>query len=77
MKLSNLSATIRLSLLACSTLTAGISGTAHAEEADVDATDSVERIEVTGTRIKRAAMTGASPVTSVTAEDIKVAGITR
>ncbi|TMN33636.1 TonB-dependent receptor [Pseudoalteromonas sp. S2755] len=77
MKLSNLSATIRLSLLACSTLTAGVSGIAHAEETDANATNSVERIEVTGTRIKRAAMTGASPVTSVTAEDIKVAGITR
>ncbi|MEJ6475944.1 TonB-dependent receptor domain-containing protein [Pseudoalteromonas piscicida] len=76
MKLSNLSATIRLSLLACSTLTMGVSNFAHAET-ETTADNNVERIEVTGTRIKRAAMTGASPVTSLTAEDIEIAGITR
>ncbi|AUJ68737.1 MULTISPECIES: TonB-dependent receptor plug domain-containing protein [Pseudoalteromonas] len=77
MKLSNLSANIRLSLLACSTLTVGVSGIAYAEQSGTTTANTVERIEVTGTRIKRAAMTGASPVTSVTAEDIEIAGITR
>lgn len=36
--------------------------------------DSVERIEVTGSRLKRVDMEGATPVTTITAEDMAVAG---
>lgn len=36
----------------------------------------VERIEVTGSRIKRSDLEGASPVTTITTEDMKVEGST-
>ncbi|WP_298439338.1 TonB-dependent receptor [uncultured Ferrimonas sp.] len=39
--------------------------------------DEVERIEVTGSRIKRVDMEGSSPVAVITAEEIKATGITR
>ncbi|MCF2857545.1 TonB-dependent receptor [Pseudoalteromonas sp. SMS1] len=75
MRYSKLSQSIKTSLIAGSILTTGFSQLAAAEEAGADG--KVERIEVTGSRIKRIALEGASPVTTVTAEDIKVAGITR
>ncbi|KZN29423.1 hypothetical protein N480_06790 [Pseudoalteromonas luteoviolacea S2607] len=75
MRYSKLSQSIKTSLIAGSILTTGFSQLAVAEEAGAEG--KVERIEVTGSRIKRIAMEGASPVTTVTAEDIKVAGITR
>ncbi|XQF93501.1 hypothetical protein ACOBV9_06375 [Pseudoalteromonas espejiana] len=37
--------------------------------------DKVERIEVTGSRIKRADLESASPVSIITTEDMKVQGI--
>ena len=36
--------------------------------------EKVERIEVTGSRIKRSDLQGASPVTTITTEDLKVEG---
>ncbi|WP_295029321.1 TonB-dependent siderophore receptor, partial [Shewanella sp.] len=36
--------------------------------------ESVERIQVTGSRIKRVDMEGASPITTITAEDMAIAG---
>jgi iron complex outermembrane receptor protein len=39
-----------------------------------DGADKVERIEVTGSRIKRSDLEGASPVTTITAEDMKMEG---
>ncbi|WP_394388110.1 TonB-dependent receptor [Shewanella woodyi] len=39
-----------------------------------DETAEVERIEVTGSRIKRSDLEGASPVTTITADDMKVEG---
>ena len=41
-----------------------------------DETADVERIEVTGSRIKRSDLEGTSPVTVITAEDMKLEGIT-
>ncbi|MBQ4812179.1 TonB-dependent receptor [Pseudoalteromonas luteoviolacea] len=75
MRYSKLSQSIKTSLVAGSILTTGFSQLAVAEEAGAEG--KVERIEVTGSRIKRIALEGASPVTTVSAEDIKVAGITR
>ena len=42
--------------------------------AEEESADSVERIEVTGSRIKRSDLEGASPVTTITAEDMQVEG---
>lgn len=75
MKHSKLSRAVKLSIFASSI--AASSYIPLSVAADEGATNEVERIEVTGSRIKRAAMLGASPVTTVTSEDIKVAGITR
>jgi iron complex outermembrane receptor protein len=43
--------------------------------AEEESADSVERIEVTGSRIKRSDLESASPVSVITAEDFKVQGI--
>jgi outer membrane receptor protein involved in Fe transport len=74
MKCSKLSSAIKLSLIASSTVVASYSPLATSAE---EGANNLERIQVTGSRIKRAAMEGASPVTSISAEDIKVTGITR
>lgn len=75
MKQSRISYAIKASMLA-GVITGGFAHAAVAAEAEAQESG-VERIEVTGSRIKRSAMLGASPVTTITAEDIKVAGITR
>ncbi|MFC3031418.1 TonB-dependent receptor plug domain-containing protein [Pseudoalteromonas fenneropenaei] len=77
MKQSRLSYAIRASMLA-GVITGGLSNSVMAADEQAGAQEgNVERIEVTGSRIKRSAMLGASPVATITAEDIKVAGITR
>lgn len=76
MKQSSLSRAIKLSIFASSVAASSYIPLSVAAEEE-GATETVERIEVTGSRIKRSAMVGASPVTTVTSEDIKVAGITR
>lgn len=48
--------------------------TASVTAAEEDEVAKVERIEVTGSRIKRTDLEGASPVTVLTTEDMKVAG---
>jgi len=45
--------------------------------ADEDAVEEVERIQVTGSRIKRTDIETSSPVQVTTAEDIKISGFTR
>ncbi|KPV95558.1 Vitamin B12 transporter BtuB precursor [Pseudoalteromonas sp. P1-9] len=50
---------------------------ANANAAEEQAAEQVERIEVTGSRIKRTDMEGASPVTVMTAEEIKLSGYSR
>jgi outer membrane receptor protein involved in Fe transport len=49
---------------------------AYAVEADTKENEAIERIEVTGSHIKRTDMEGPSPVTSLSAEDIKKTGVT-
>ena len=59
-----------LSLAISSALLASTSATAFAAEQEV------ERIEVTGSHIKRADMEGPSPITSLSSDDIANAGVT-
>ncbi len=75
MKNSNLKRNFKLSLAAMAVggcLAA--SPIAFAEEGEE--IDKVERIEVTGSRIKRADLESASPVSVITTEDMKIQGIT-
>ncbi|BAJ03795.1 TonB-dependent receptor [Shewanella violacea DSS12] len=60
----------KLVSLACGGVVA-LSAPTYAAEKDED---TVERIEVTGSRLKRVDMEGASPVTTITAEDMATAG---
>ena len=48
---------------------------ANANAAEEQAAEAVERIEVTGSRIKRSDLESASPVSVITAEDFKVQGL--
>ncbi|MDE3273759.1 TonB-dependent receptor domain-containing protein [Pseudoalteromonas sp. G4] len=48
---------------------------ANANAAEEQAAEAVERIEVTGSRIKRSDLESASPVSVITAEDFKIQGI--
>ncbi|MDN3653185.1 TonB-dependent receptor [Thalassotalea ponticola] len=70
---NKLAKAVRLALVFGASATAGISANAFAAE-EATAEEDVERIEVTGSRIKRTDLEGASPVTVMTAEDIKVEG---
>jgi len=47
---------------------------AIAQESNVDNDEAVEKISVTGSRIKRTDLEGAAPVVSITAQDIKLEG---
>jgi iron complex outermembrane receptor protein len=69
---SKLAKSIRLAMAFGAASTAMVASNASAQEATAD--DSVEKIEVTGSRIKRTDMEGASPVTILTAADMAAAG---
>ena len=71
---NKLAKAVRLALVFGATATTGISANALAAE-EVTAEEEVERIEVTGSRIKRADMESASPVSVITNEDMKIQGI--
>lgn len=73
---NKLAKAVRLALVFSATATAGISANAFAAE-EVTAEEEVERIEVTGSRIKRTDMESSSPVQVINAEDIKISGFTR
>lgn len=73
---NKLAKAIRLALVFGATATTGVMSNAHADVEEVNF-DEVERIEVTGSRIKRTDMETSSPVQITSAEDIKVAGFTR
>ncbi len=70
---NKLAKAVRLALVFGASATAGISANAFAAE-EATAEEEVERIEVTGSRIKRTDLEGASPVTVMTAEDMKIEG---
>ncbi|WOH37633.1 TonB-dependent receptor [Thalassotalea fonticola] len=71
---NKLAKAVRLALVFGASATAGISANAFAAE-EVTAEEEVERIEVTGSRIKRTDMEAASPISVFTAEDIAVSGV--
>ncbi|MEO2266645.1 TonB-dependent receptor [Pseudoalteromonas sp. YIC-656] len=71
---SKIAKSVRLALAFGAASTAGISANAMAAE---EGADEVERIEVTGSRIKRTDLETASPVQITTQADIEVAGFTR
>ncbi|MDO6841539.1 TonB-dependent receptor [Paraglaciecola chathamensis] len=75
---SKLTKSVRLAM-AVGTAAAISSSNVYAQEvASAAAEDAaVEKIQVTGSRIQRANMVSASPVTEISAADIKVSGITR
>jgi iron complex outermembrane receptor protein len=62
---------VRLALMLGATATAAIAAPA----AFADDHEKVERVQVTGSRIKRTEMEGANPVQVITAQDIKISGI--
>jgi iron complex outermembrane recepter protein len=72
---SKIAKAIRLAMVFGAGAAATIS--TQAFSADEESAEDVERIEVTGSRIKRADMETSSPIQVTTAEDIKVAGYTR
>ncbi|MCG9696251.1 TonB-dependent receptor [Shewanella sp. Isolate11] len=71
-KNSLLANSVRFALISGAAMTAFTAPAVYA--ADEESADKVERIEVTGSRIKRSDLEGASPVTTITAEDMKVEG---
>ncbi|WP_163934737.1 TonB-dependent receptor [Paraferrimonas sp. SM1919] len=70
MKSSFMAKTIRLALIGGAATTAYTAPALAVEEA----AEEVERVEVTGSRIKRADLEGVSPVTILTAENMKLEG---
>ncbi len=64
---------VRLAMMFGASATMAVSTSAFSAEEEESA-ESLERIEVTGSRIKRADLEGASPVTVITAEDMKIEG---
>ncbi len=72
---NKVSKAVRLALAFGTASTAAFSVNSYA--AEEEAVEKVERIEVTGSRIKRTDIETASPVQVTTAEEIEVAGFTR
>ena len=70
--------TVKLNKIALVLAMSGISGTLLAQDAQDTSTkqDSVERISVTGSSIKRTNYEGDLPLTIITKDDIDAAGIT-
>ncbi|MCQ8847658.1 TonB-dependent receptor [Alteromonas stellipolaris] len=72
---SKLAKSVRLACAFGAVSTISFSGAVAAQEAE-EAADSVEKIEVTGSRIRRTDIEGANPVTVMTRIDIEKFGIT-
>ncbi|MDP2537799.1 TonB-dependent receptor domain-containing protein [Alteromonas stellipolaris] len=72
---SKLAKSVRLACAFGAVSTISFSGAVAAQEAE-EAADSVEKIEVTGSRIRRTDIEGANPVTVMTRVDIEKFGIT-
>jgi iron complex outermembrane receptor protein len=69
---SKISKAVRLAIAFGAASTAAFSATSFA--AEEESAEKVERIQVTGSRIKRSDLEGASPVISITAADIRMEG---
>jgi len=65
-----------LALLALAFVNLGYGSGLYAAETTEDEADEEDKIVITGSRIKRSEMEGASPVTVITAEDIEAEGFT-
>jgi len=72
---SKVAKAIRLAMMFGAAATASVSTSAFS--AEEEAAEDVERIEVTGSRIKRTDMETSSPIQITSAEDLKVSGLTR
>lgn len=73
---NKLAKAVRLAIAFGGASSAVFAANANAAE-EQQAAEQVERIEVTGSRIKRTDMEGASPVTVMSAEEIKLSGYSR
>lgn len=71
---SKVAKAIRLAMMFGAGAAAAISAPTFAAE---EGAEEVEKIQVTGSRIKRADMETSSPIQVTSAEDIKVSGFTR
>ena len=69
---NKVSKAVRLAIAFGAASTAAFSANTFA--ADEEGAEKVERIEVTGSRIKRVDMEGVAPITVITAEDLEVTG---
>jgi len=72
---SKVAKAIRLAMMFGAAATASVSTSAFSAEESAE--EDVERIEVTGSRIKRTDMETSSPVSVTSSEDIKLSGFTR
>ena len=72
---SKVAKAIRLAMMFGAAATASVSTSAFS--AEEESAEEVERIEVTGSRIKRTDMETSSPVSVTSSEDIKLSGFTR
>jgi iron complex outermembrane receptor protein len=73
---SKIAKAVRVAMMFGAGAAAAISAPAFSAEADEAEVEKVERIEVTGSRIRRADVEGANPVSVMTAIDIEKFGIT-
>ena len=73
---SKVAKAIRLAMMFGAAATASVSTSAFSAEEE-GAKEDVERIEVTGSRIKRADMETSSPIMVTSAEDLRISGLTR
>ena len=71
---SKVAKAIRLAMMFGAAATASVSTSAFSAEEAQAADEEIEKIEVTGSRIKRSDLEGASPVTVITTEDMKIEG---
>jgi iron complex outermembrane receptor protein len=74
MRHSKLRDAIRLALLPAALAGLAAPGLVSAQEADAESTTTLDEIEVTGSRIKRADIEGALPVTVITRQQLDVSG---
>ncbi|MBA6292068.1 TonB-dependent receptor [Colwellia sp. MB3u-70] len=73
---SKVAKAVRIAMMFGAGAAAAISAPAFSAEADEAEVEKVERIQVTGSRIKRTDLENASPVSVITTEDMKIQGIT-
>lgn len=72
---SKLAKSVRLAFI-CSTATAAMASTAVNAAEETAAEDNIERIQITGSSIKRTDVEGSLPITSISSSDIARTGVT-